>query len=209
MKKCLALTLFALTALLFVGCGKVGVENFMSECTTIYFAGSNEDGHASISVGERENPYIKDGVHEKTCEYSLICLDIGGYYNMRLSVQVNINGRDNKVELELVNGTYMCDLEYKLKADDKITIKYNDKEIELKNVSSEFAIDYVKAIEIGSETLKAELAAQKDGFECYLRVLGDMNGENELFWCFTVLGRDGESKNCIIDVKDGSIIAKD
>lgn len=75
MKKiCFALLscLMLASSALFVGCGKNGdIESVMSERTSIYFAGQAEGVKASISVGDRENPYIKDGRHESTCDYSL------------------------------------------------------------------------------------------------------------------------------------------
>lgn len=197
---------------LFVGCGSSNaVENVMSERTSIYFAGNIEGTRASISVGERENPYIKDGKHQSTCGYSLICVDMAEYSTMKLAAVVNINGRDNRVDLELVSGTYMCDLEYKLKEDDKITLTFNEQTIEFTNVSKDFGINGDKAIEIAKECMAEKFKLYKDRqFECYLRILGEADGETgELFWCFTLIGSDGKSYSAIISVTDGNVIAND
>lgn len=215
MKKiCFALLscLMLASSALFVGCGKNGdIESVMSERTSIYFAGQAEGVKASISVGDRENPYIKDGRHESTCDYSLICVQLDNFSTMKLAAVININGRDNRVDLELVSGTYMCDLEYKLDKDDKITLSFGDKTIELMNISKDFGVDGGKAIEIAKDCMADKLKLYKVGeFECYLRILGEADGqEGELFWCFTLLGTDGKSYSAIISMVDGNVIAND
>ena len=71
--KFLAIAL-TITALSLFGCAKnQTLQSSMSEITYLYFQGyNNSDEVGSISVGEREEPYRIDGVHNKTVEFSLI-----------------------------------------------------------------------------------------------------------------------------------------
>lgn len=211
MKKYSCFALIALAIFLLAGCGKGDVvKDNMSEITTIYFSGKTDTDSASISIGEREEPYTKDGKHEKTCAFSLICLKLGREYsNMKLPATISVNGEEKRINLELVSGTYMCDLEYKLKAEDEITLTYNETSMTFVNVSKDFAISSDKAIEIGREALKDKIEAYSKGsIECYLKILGEADNNDNLFWCFTVLGEDGKSYNSIISVKDGNIITQ-
>ncbi len=209
MKKVIMLIL--ILPLIMVGCAKQdNIKENMSEITDLYFVGEANGDYASISVGKREEPYIKDGISQKKCDFALVCLNLSNniYENMRLSAVIKINEEKHNVLLELVGGSYMFDLERTLKSEDKILLSYGENTINFVNKGVEFGIDQEKALEIGQKELKTQIDHYtKRGFEAYLRVLGKENPEfNELFWCFTLVGRDEKVYNCIFSVKDGTII---
>ncbi len=211
MKKVLIALMFL--PLIICGCGNHDyVKENMSEITDLYFVGDKDGDYASISVGKREEPYVKDGYSQNKCDFALLCLNISTQYeNMRLSAVIKINEEKHNILLEMVGGTYMFDLERKLNAEDKLSLSYGDKTIEFTNKGKEFGIDQEKALEIGKEQLKSQIKGYSKGrfeAECYLRVLGKETKEfNELFWCFTLVGRDEKVYNCIFSVSDGTIIA--
>ena len=211
MKKVFVMLLFL--PMILMGCGnRDNVRENMSEITDIYFVGECNGDYASISVGQREEPYIKDGYSQKKCDFALVCLNVSTQYeNMRMSAVIKINEEKHNILLEMVGGSYMFDLERTLKSEDKISLIYGERTIDFVNKSGEFAIDQEKALEIGKQELKKQLDHYtKRSFEaeCYLRVLGKETPEfNELFWCFTVVGRDEKVYNCIFSVSDGTIIA--
>ncbi len=215
MKRVCLLLLVLIMPLCFCGCQKSVmdlVKCSMSEVTEVFFLGKSENDVASISVGRRENPYIKDGVHQSECEFSLVSLSISeGFVNMRQSAVITINGKENLITLELVGKSYMYDLEYCLDKDDEVELSYGDKTIKL--VRQDFEVDYENAIEIGVNHLEKEFSAylNKNSLngECYLKVLNEVGGDfNQLFWCFTLLGRDGKVYNVIISVHNGGIISE-
>ena len=72
--------------LLLVGCSldvKTLSLEHVSEKTELYFTGVGEF-KASLSSGEREDPYAYDGVKNKTVDYSLVTLYISSGAKSRL-----------------------------------------------------------------------------------------------------------------------------
>lgn len=215
MKKFSLFVLLLMLPLCFAGCQKsdydLACQN-MSEVTEVYFLSTNLNIKGSICVGSRENPYIKDGKHQSTCDFSLISIAMPmGYTNMYLDATVVVNNKESKITLELVGNNYMYDLEYKLKAEDNISLRFLDKEITF--AKQDFQVGKDQAIIIGVNELKTVFADKdySDGknlkAECYLRILDETGGEfEEAFWCFTLVGQNGTTHNVIISVVDGHII---
>lgn len=219
MKKIFFCATLLLLPLLFAGCNgqTVGVEESMSEITNIYFQGFNGDDRASISVGLREEPYILDGIHGQDCQFSLIVLSVADNKEENvLNATLTINGEEREVELEFnpLANAYMQDLGYNLQADDEVSLTYGNKIIKFSNVSQDFAVDSQQAIDIAKMQLIDEISdlTNKGNFEgeCYLKVLGESGSDfKQLFWAFSLIGRDGESYNVIISANDGSVLAGD
>ncbi len=209
MKKVFSIISILLCLLTFSACGienKELASSNMSEITELYFCGFSGSNKASISVGRRENPYIKDGKHGKMCDFSLISLSTQGLLDMRKLVRLYINEEMYLIELELVAGVYMYDLEYKIDKNDSVRLAFDEVIIGL--CRTDFEIDYNKAIEIGCNSLEKQFEEGKNGKalqgECYLKLLNKA-GEDEVFWCFSLLMQSGELFNVIIDVHTGEI----
>lgn len=219
MKKILAtfMVIFA-CSLFLVGCtNERSIDQSISEITTIYFKGEDENGQAqaSISVGEREEPYNIDGVHHKNVDFSLINIDFGQKISdEQLSGKIIVNSVESELTLYFnpLSNSYMGDLGYKLNDNDSVIIVIGQNEIVFENISKDFAVNYSKALEIGKENLKSEIVKMtKDGDfkgECYLKILSSNSNMKELFWAFTLVGRDGESYNVVISVSDENIVYK-
>ena len=213
MKKTAFILALMLLPLMFCGCGRdnlaIAKEN-MAEITTLYFSGRNDADYASICVGTREEPYIKDGNAQKSCDFSLISLTLGDeFQGMRLAAKLEINGKSENLLLEFIGGDYEFDLGRKLSADDEITLKYLDKEIVLQRIR--FGCDYEKALEIGVKTFEDQIRELTRGnelsAECYLQILGKEGGAyNQVFWCFTLHTRAGKVYHCIINTQNGEVI---
>ena len=190
-------------------CGKGDyMASNMSEVTHIFYVGQVGSDYASISVGQREEPYQKDGVSKPKVDFSLISLYVEGYYLMRLDCIVTVNGVSQEVTLECVGGNYMYDLAYALSADDEITISYLNKSMTFENASKNFAVSEKRALEIAREQLSTELKEHQNKAEFYLRVLGqEGEGLHTLFWAFTMVCTDKSTYNCVINAQTGQIIA--
>ena len=141
MKKILCF-LIVLTGILLIGCNnQFSINDYFSEITKIYFEGQSDNIFASICVGERENPYIIDGKHNPTCDFSLITLKFNSQIvENSIFVVLTINDNVNNIKLDLnpANNSYMTDLGYLLKKDDKITIEYQNNIVLLSNISENF-----------------------------------------------------------------------
>ena len=192
---------------------KDDVKNNISEITTVYFVGTNGAGDysGSISVGQRENPYIIDGKSQKLCDFSLVCAKFDGEHCDEIEVDISVNGKDEKLTLFFnpVNFYYMNDLGYALKSDDNVEIRYNGEKITFENASKNFNIDSDSAIDLALKELSEEIqnTYEKGVFrgECYLKVLLNAGGE-EPFWCFSIEREDGTSITIVLSTFDGKII---
>lgn len=202
-----------------VGCTKT-TEDFvfgnLSEYTQIYYFGENENFYSTLSIGKRESDYLMNGKSGNCVDFSLLCVHLEqSVSSQTIVVTLKVNGEESQKELELntLNDVYMIDLETIFTADENIEIKYNDSQIKLNPLSSDFSVDYKKAIKIASKELEDKILLKKSfsslNAECYLRVLDKKaNNFDGMFWCFTVLNVSNESYSVIISTENGSILAK-
>lgn len=218
MKKLIMCLMFLLLPMMLIGCSqvKIGVEESMSEITHTYFAGRNGDDRASISVGKREEPYKIDGIHNKELDFSLITLSLAQpKEDNTLKATLTVNGKDSEILLDLhpVYHSYMVDIGYCLKDNDEVKLTFGNKVIVFSNISKDFAINYEKALEIAQNTLIDEISDRTNNDilegECYLQVLNEISPNfDDMFWCFTLVGKDKKVFRVIISVVDGSILAE-
>lgn len=211
MKKIALGLMFLFIPLIFVGCGsnQAMIEENMAEITDIYFSAESGSNRASISVGKRENPYIIDGVCQKSCDFSLIVLNLEESLTDKIiAAKIYINGTESDITLDInpISQSYMLDLGYALKGDDEVKLSYNDLEFEFKNSSKDFAVSQEEALSVAKTQLSGEISRYTKGNsfegECYLKVLSLAPDFEELFWVFTIEGRDGKTYNIIISVDD-------
>lgn len=208
MKKILVafLLLFSLASL--SGCDKT--KNLMSEQTRIVFAGEGENGGCLICVGEREDPYIVDGEHGQNTGFSLIVFEpFFEVVDSGINLSLEIDGKQQDVLMELnpINMTFVADLGYCLAENCNINISYQSETISMKNISSQFAVDYTRAIELGIEKVKEKEEFDDEEYESYLKIIeGERFGQDGYFWCFSVVSKMKESQNVLINTQTGEII---
>lgn len=215
MKKFLFIVfLLFFTIIFFISCKNENkIENNISEITKIYFQGENSDGDlsCSISVGEREEPYKIDGVHNPNCDFSLVVLKTEKYVSDSIDVELKVNGEIRNVTLYFhpVNNVYINDLGYALNEDDVIELNYDGESLIIDNISKDFKVNYKRALEISFDYLsqKIDELYSDDGFmgECYLKILSNTK-DNRLFWHFSIQSQGGESINIVISIEDGQVI---
>ncbi len=193
------------------------VKNNMSEITEDYYLFENQDFSLSVSVGRRENPYLIDGIHHDTVDFSLITLKDK---NLALTAKeieckVFINNLESKIILEYnpIANAYMGDLGFAIKKDQNLEFEINNFKFSCPLISQNFLISWQDAlnssIEKFKELLEKNISNNTLNGECYLKILGLKGDDDNLFWCFTFVGRDYKSYNLIISIKDGSILASD
>ncbi len=218
-KKIFLAGLLAVVALSLFGCGKslqTRIEENLSEHTCVYYYAEGEGYYATLSSGEREDEYLLNGKSEKKVDFALLAIKPSvGTSEKIIKANVAINGESKLYELELndLNFTYMVDLEQRLSGDESISVEYAGQTLEMQNLSKDFAIDDVKAIEIACNELSDKIDGIRRGnnlnAECYLRVLDKKaNNFDNMFWCFTVVTTDKQTFSVIISTVDGSILAK-
>lgn len=217
MKKLFLFSLVLICPLMLVGCGGTNeLEDNISEITKVYYQGSDQSGevNASISVGQREEPYIIDGVHEPLCDFSLFVINFNQQLeDEEITAQLSINGEIQEFVMYLnpVNHQYMADLGYALGENDEIIVTYQDYTITFNNVSDNFTVSWAQALEIAKESLGERLDDfyESDNFkgECYLKILTEQNDNfDDLFWYFSIVGQNNEVVNVVIDVNSCEVL---
>lgn len=216
MKKFFSVAFILLMPLILFGCGKneFNLKDYMSEITTIYFQGENQNINASLSVGQREIDYKIDGKHGLTCEFSLIELKFQNIKEAeKLTVQIIIDGQSQDFVLELnpVNHVYMGDLGYAIKEDSSIEIIVDGVNIVLTNITGEFAVDANQALEIARIELIDQISyCYNDGKFCgegYLKLLHEEgNAFDQLFWVFRLVCEQDIKYDVVINAKTGEVV---
>ena len=185
----------------------------VSEKTELYFTGVGEF-KASLSSGEREDPFIYDGIKNACVDYSVVTLYVSSSaQSITAEVFINGIGEIKIFDFDIISGNYVADLEKKVKQEDEIKIKYRDQEVILNCVSKNFVIDANKALEIGIDSFKGEmeklLSKNKLTAECYLRILDRAeNNFSLVYWYFYIYAKNGTTYSCVITVDDGKIIVR-
>ncbi len=192
------------------------VRQNLSECAKVYYYGENEDFYCTLSSGEREEAYFMDGRATGCVDYALLTVNFNQSKADNVVVaEISVDEEVLQVELELnmMNGGYMVDLERQLTGDEKISIKVADEVLQLKCLSNEFGVDWRQTLEIASQEMLEALSRKKVGgklnCEIYLRILDKKaNDMDEIFWCVTILNVDDENFSIVISTVDGAVLAK-
>ena len=211
MKKKILMMLSSLAVVLFLftGCNDLSINNCISEITFTYFKGqdsSSSSVYASISVGEREEPYKMDGKHRKNVDFALINLILDDVSQNEVMATIDIDGTASEIMLEFNPRTssYMADLGYAISGDSDVNLKVDNYSIDFSNISKDFKVDYNKALEIGEKMLSENVAnfssSNFDG-EIYLKLF-TMEGSDVLYWIYTAVYENGVTYNFAINVND-------
>ena len=180
MKKTIILMIFiSIFSLFLTACNSfIDIEKNLSEKTELYFEGKNDIGETfgSISVGEREDPYMLDGVHRKMTGYSLVVIRIKDNAKQEIETQIVVNEKSQNIVLYFnpMNNSYMNDLGYKIKETDEVFLKYNNDCIKFDLTSKNFKIDDKKALNLIKkqyfDQIKAKFYENNQlKAECYLK----------------------------------------
>ena len=203
------LSSLAVVLFLFTGCNDLSINNCISEITFTYFKGqdsSSSNVYASISVGEREEPYKMDGKHRKNVDFALINLILDDVSQNEVMATIDIDGTASEIMLEFNPRTssYMADLGYAISGDSVVNLKVDNYSIDFSNISKDFKVDYNKALEIGEKLLSENIAnfssSNFDG-EIYLKLF-TMEGSDVLYWIYTAVYENGVTYNFAINVND-------
>ena len=218
MKKFIVLLTLLLTIFTFGGCGTMEeyIKNNMSEIRQNIFDGTSGSFYVTLSSGMRENPYLSDGVHNKTVEFGVIELELFDklYSGEKLEYTAKIDDKEISGILERnpFTGSFMDDIEMIINDDAKIeiNIKYGNGEIvSLENKSKNWEIDYEKALEIGVKKITEKLSElkEKPSGEGYLKIINNYTAGKKYFWYFNFKTADLKSYSLVIDTATGSILA--
>lgn len=197
------------------GCNKnVVSEKNVSERVETYFNGVANGFKASISSGQRENPYIYNGVTAPFVDFAVLTI-VCDCANASIDVQITINEKCQNIRLEVdtVTGHFLTDLETKLKEGDVVTLNYAGESLTLSCMSKDFNLSWKDSFEKGMMVFKDDLQKLCSSgtlmAEIYLRVLDNAEDEfNRIYWYFYVYAQNGTTYSCVIDPKSGEVVVK-
>ena len=219
MKKGFLCVLLVCACVILSACGaNVGalMKENMAELTKVYYYGEGEDVYATLSSGEREENYLLDGCCGNVVGFALLVVKFENNLQKNvLKAEVVIDGVGSQIELELNenNDSFMFDLEKILTGNESVEVVVEGKKILLDAVSRNFVVDCEDVIEIAcnefADVLQSLTKSQSLLCEGYLRVMDKKaNNFSGVFWCFTLLDRNGNNLSAIISTEDGSVLAK-
>lgn len=203
------------SACIFVSCqtsllNKVN-EN-LSEISQTIFSGKTETFYVTLTSGKREEPYNFDGFSRKKVAFSVVSINFfNAFESPTLEFEITIEDKTTThlAEKNLITNSYLFDLEKTVLPQTKIEINVFNQKTELTCKSSDFVVDYNKAIEIGTQHLKENFDSilNKNGnFEVFLKLAIAPYSFNDVFvWYFILQSDIGISAIAIIDCIDESV----
>ena len=219
-----ALSVVMLAAtLMFCGCSQTVLnyaENNISEVRHNIFEGETENYYITFSSGQREEPYLLNGVSEDKVSFGVVSvLPKAGVEIKSASFVVNVNDTKHSGELEAspFDDTFAADIEKSVSEADElsieITCKGQTQTAEMVCISCDFSIKSDKALEIAVDELSAELATLTDNgniaMEVYIKIITDADKTiGAHFWFVSFINSEGAELSIIVAPDSGEIIAK-
>jgi len=199
------------------GCGSSYydlIKDNMSDLRINFFEGQNENFSAELSCGYREKVFTYDGFSTNKVECGVLGITFFTTYSYQSVVAIlNVDGQQQEYVLEKspFENKYMVDLEkiYTGKNAITLTLKNSTSNVELKEVSNQWKINYESALKIGSDEFAIDLEKLyfngKLNAEGYLKIVSKP-GFNQKFWYFGYTDCTGQNKGLLINVDNGKVI---
>lgn len=188
------------------------VNNNLSEISQTIFSGKSENFYATLTSGKREEPYNLDGISRKKVDFSVVSINFFlALDSPTLEFEITIKDKTTKhiAEKSMVTNSYLFDLEKKLLPETAVEISVLNTKTVLSCKSNDFAVDYNKAVEIGTEHLqkKLDLILNKNGsFEVFLKLATAPNSFDDVFVWYYILQSDiGIGAIAIVDCMEESV----
>lgn len=192
------------------------IKNAISEKSNFIYAGVSENFFVTLTCGEREDPYLHDGISMQKKSFSVICVTF--YENKEetifpFEITINQETHSGNIEKNMFGPNYMTDLEISINNDREIVIFLEDETIQLICKSNDFETSSEKAIDIAIENLNDELEEEfenaKFNAECYLKIINNpLQDKNIYFWFFTIKSAQKTVATIVIDTMSNSVLAK-
>ncbi len=197
---------------LLCGCSpqRTAINNITEVCYA-YWNGGNEQVDISLSTGKREDPYIQDGHVGNLVDFTLLCFTLLDEVELDPNCTIIIDQKEYNIELQKspFNNSYACDLQVVTDKNAIVGVKFdldgNSHSIALENLSQNFSVSYLDAIDIFFAQFDTKCS--QDGWELCCKVIASPIHSNMHFWYVRVLFESGKDCVCVIDTETGDILA--
>ena len=209
------LILFVFGALYFCGSfGQSNQYNVTSQIEYNFFNLTAKRYFAECYFGERESVFEYDGNSTPKVEYGIfrVILNFSSDYAQSINAYIKINGKEKIYILEKnpFDNSFMCDIckVYYDDADIQILIENIDDDYQqFSSVSSNWNIDFQKAMNLSFKYLKNFAIKNTNNFEGYLTIVYNRNlVDTQYFWCYRLVTKDNQVKLVLFDTNLGDVI---
>ena len=223
MKKIFVGTLLVILTLVFSACGANKIDLMLDNIAEVrynVFSGENEEYTATFMSGERENPYIVNGICEDKTEFGMLTIKYKSTdMPMVAQYKLIIDEQEYNGNLEYNNyeGTLMVDINKVVNDNASISLavitNQGESECQLNAKTDNLEITWRSALEIavsewGNE-LDEYISKGKLNGEIYIKIITDLNSNfDTYYWYVSIVGNNGNTNGVIIDPQSGEVIAK-
>lgn len=217
------MTTLTMVAVMLTGCGSNPVDlalKNLSEVRYNIFSGENDVFVATFMSGERETPYVVNGICEKRVEFGMLTVkyktsDMPTIAKYKLLV--GDNEYSGELEYNNYEKTLMIDINKVVSDDAKIVLQVitdiDNKECNLDAKTSDMEITWRSALDIAinafGDDYNSYIAKGKLNGEIYVKIITDIAGNfDDYYWYVSIVGTNGKTNSVIINTKSGEIIAK-
>jgi|GEM_PF-2973058 hypothetical protein len=195
----------------------------ISEVRYNLFAASTDEVSATLMTGEREDPYILDGIANDLVDFGIIDVtfkedttDYVGTPTFRLTVGDNFI--DGELEESPFEKDYIADIKTQVDTENQVflLVEWNDlyQTLEMNPVSPDWECDWEASLELAIEEIEGrnfnrlvengELKA-----EVHVMIVAEPEvSEDTYYWYVNIYGRDGSRVTIVIDPTNCEILTR-
>ena len=225
MKKfvCVFLVLF-IACIVMISCtdtNYIAIQNSLSEERKNIFIGETEDYVVNFMSGRREKDYIINGYNTELIDFGVVTFviknDILKECSLKCVIEINGKKYEESLEENPFDGSFVADIKTTAENYQHIIVTLNtdsyEKKCELKNLNSEWNINYKRALEIAYKNNKRQLKKQINNGEfegeVYIKILNNTSvSKDNYLWYVNFVCKNGKNYACIIDTDSDKILAK-
>lgn len=192
------------------------VNNCVSEYRENYFYVKTESFTASFTDGEREKDYIYNGEKTNLVDYGIIVVksEVAVEGNLSFELSVNDEILVGEMERNPFDQTFVFDTGRRVSSEDNLELYLVDFDVRLNLIclSKECGLTCGQALTKFVYENKTQLQSYvlNDSFqgEVYIKLVGDIDDENNIYYYILAVCKDGQVFGSLIDVKTGIVVQK-
>lgn len=208
----------------FAGCQQSNYKlllNNASELRYNLFVGETDNIYATYMSGQREEPYVSDGIKNTLQDFGVLTLKFKNNVNVEeIAVEITIDSHTYSAVLEknpYELNNYACDIEVLVGNEANISFVYvvNDvaKQVDMNNAQTDWQIDCFSALKMASEELEPFIKNHKSGnklqAEVFVKIaLDSTNNLKPYYWLVQIVATDGTSSQLVIDPLNKEVLVK-
>ena len=208
----------------FSGCEQSNYKlllNNASELRYNLFVGETDNVYSTYMSGQREEPYVSDGVKNTLQDFGVLTLKFKNNVSIEeVQAQITIDNHTYSAVLEknpYELNSYACDIEVLVGDEANISFVYvvNDvaNQITMQNAQTEWQVDCFNALKRASEELSSFIEKNKSGnklqAEVFVKIaLDSTNDLKPYFWLVQIVATDGTSSQLVIDPLNNEVLVK-